>query len=83
MRGARECVAVVACAMAAMLLLAPPAFSAGTWSPTGSLNTAREGHTANLLPGGKVLVAGGVAGFTPLASAELYDPVTGAWTATG
>jgi hypothetical protein len=55
-----------------------------TWTATGSLNTAREGHTATLLPNGKVLVAGGDnGGFMGLTSAELYDPSSGTWTFTG
>ena len=52
---------------------------------TGDLLTAREWHTATLLPNRKVLVAagGGYDGYPALASAELYDPATGMWTATG
>ncbi len=38
---------------------------------------AREEHTATLLPSGKVLVTAGTTG----ATAELYDPRTGIWTA--
>jgi hypothetical protein len=55
-----------------------------SWSYTGSLNTARHHHTPTLLPDGKVLVTGGDSGYARfLASAELYDPLTGKWTFTG
>jgi N-acetylneuraminic acid mutarotase len=54
-----------------------------SWRATGSLAVARTGHTATLLPNGKVLVAGGFNHSTWLASAELYDPASGTWTATG
>jgi Kelch motif len=53
----------------------------GSWTATGSLNTARYTHTATLLPNGKVLVAGGYDS-APLSSAELYDPATGSWSVT-
>ena len=33
--------------------------ASGTWTATGSLNTARYSQTATLLPNGMVLVAGG------------------------
>ncbi len=59
----------------------------GAWSPTGSLATPRAVHTATLLRNGKVLVAGGQATgdarISALTSAELYDPATGMWSATG
>lgn len=54
------------------------------WAVTDALSTARRGHTATLLPSGKVLVAGGFndsSGY--LSSAELFDPGTGTWIATG
>ena len=58
--------------------------ASGTWTITGSLNTARDAHTATLLPNGKVLVAGGYNNqIGCLASAELYDPASGIWTTTG
>jgi hypothetical protein len=43
----------------------------------------RADFTATLLPDGKVLVAGGSGSNGPLASAELYDPGSRSWTATG
>ena len=57
----------------------------GTFSPTGQMAHARIYFTATLLKDGRVLVIGGGSDFTNrrfLASAELYDPVTGAFTAT-
>src|SRR5438034_10229022 len=59
---------------AAALLGAPLATQGGpvNFVITGSLATARNGHTATLLPNGKVLVAGGGDGGSILASAELY-----------
>jgi len=59
----------------------------GLWSTAGSPATPRLGHTATLLPNGKVLVAGGGNGSSFVASAELYDPTGkgpgGSWSATG
>jgi len=55
----------------------------GTWRLTGSLHTARDGHTATLLPNGNVLVAGGENNNQALPSSEVYSPSTGSWTASG
>ncbi len=61
----------------------------GKWKTTGSMNTARIGQRATLLQNGQVLVAGGYnqvdfpANPVPIASAELFNPVTGKWKTTG
>ena len=52
----------------------------GHWTEIASMSEARKGFTATLLPDGRVLVAGGDAGF---AAAEVFDPSSGTWTATG
>ena len=61
--------------------------SSGSFTATGNMTATREEHAAVLLANGKVLVSGGnqitSGGVTPLASAELYNPATGRWTATG
>jgi hypothetical protein len=59
----------------------------GTFTPTGSMSVARAAQTATLLTSGEVLVTGGrssgVANPTVIASAELFDPATGAFVLTG
>ncbi|HET8626801.1 MAG TPA: kelch repeat-containing protein, partial [Thermomicrobiales bacterium] len=54
------------------------------WRQAGTMQTARYGHTATTLPGGRVLVAGGRTGQAgqPTASAEIYDPATNRWAPT-
>ena len=64
----------------------------GVWTPTGPMSTRRALHVAELLPDGRVLVAGGRTcnGPPPLAcnstfttnTAEIFNPSTGTWTPT-
>ena len=57
----------------------------GTFGSTGSLLTARGGHTAILLLTGEVLVVGGygTGAYPNVAPAELYDPESGKFRAAG
>jgi hypothetical protein len=50
--------------------------STGTFTSTGTMNTARARHTATLLNNGQVLIDGGYDD-SELRSAELYDPDSG------
>ena len=54
-----------------------------SFTPTGAM-ASRYFNTATLLQDGRVLVAGGCCdGQAGLASAQIYNPLTGAFTATG
>ena len=56
------------------------------WRATGALHTNRTFHSAVLLRSGKVLVSGGWVAAPPnthFTSAELHDPASGTFTATG
>jgi N-acetylneuraminic acid mutarotase len=54
--------------------------SSGIWTTTNAMKTARQNHTATLLPNGQVLVAGGASNSGVTNSAELFNPTNGTWT---
>ncbi|WP_375768282.1 OmpA family protein [Archangium gephyra] len=53
------------------------------WSSTASMASLRAQHASLLLPGGDVLVAGGVNRTGFVTSAERFDPETGTWASAG
>ena len=59
----------------------------GRFSPTGSMTVARESHMGVRLLDGRALIAGGHRGrradITLYASAEIYDPASGAFSRAG
>ncbi len=70
-------------------ILGPPFFAdaeiyhsrTGTWSSVASMKYPRAAAAAVRLPGGKVLVAGGMG--TGPGTAEIYNPATNTWADTG
>ncbi|MFI1016837.1 Kelch repeat-containing protein [Streptomyces sp. NPDC020965] len=61
--------------------------AAARWTAGAPLRSPRRLHTVTRLDDGRVLVAGGTGGASPLspspATAELYDPVTDTWSRAG
>jgi hypothetical protein len=62
---------------------------ANTFSPAGSMTTARFQHTATVLPSGLVVIAGGQTvdatntQYVPTASIEIYNPVSRTFSPAG
>ncbi|MEP7338233.1 MAG: kelch repeat-containing protein [Acidobacteriota bacterium] len=64
---------------------APTPVPGSTPPVTTQMNVARKGHTATVLPDGRVLAAGGTmtttgGGNSILNTAEIFDPFSGRWT---
>src|SRR5215471_18289593 len=58
--------------------------TAGTFTATGNMTTARDGPTATLLTDGTILIVGGSNGESgTLSGAELYDPRSGTFNPIG
>ena len=61
-----------------MTVLSPRAFSV----VNAKMSQKRLLHAAALIPGGKILVAGGVGGQASSMTAEIFDPKTASWAST-
>ena len=55
----------------------------GIFTPTGDMTWPQSGHTATLLPDGKVLIVGGSGQAGSTVTADLYDPDTGTFRPVG
>ena len=73
-----------ATALLAFRVSSPKATRVGTVAPAASMLEPRSGHSATLLPDGKVLIVGGMRRNQDFyKSAELFDPATGKFKQTG
>src|SRR5215471_124346 len=86
-RTGSRCLSLVHLALVVPVLLvsasAALADSLGTFTNTGVMATAREGHSATLLPSGKVLITGGCVSGGYTSSAEAYASASGLFGAAG
>ena len=74
------------CGWAAVAIFASAQTSTGGFTATGSMTTPRFSHTATPLNNGMILMAGGEnknGTVSSIATAELYNPASGTFTATG
>src|ERR1700682_2027099 len=85
----RDRLSWLASATAINLLLFATAYVAGeargsprVGTAIGQMSSPRSFAAMARLPNGKILIAGGDNGTTPIAEAELYDPTTGRWMPT-
>jgi hypothetical protein len=75
---------LVALAVAGFRSTSAPISGAGSIAPSSPMLEPRSGHTAILLPDGKVLIVGGMRRNQDFyKSAELFDPATGKFQPTG
>jgi len=80
----KNCSARLAGFALAISLSATQPANGASFRSTGAMAIARDSHTATLLPDAQVLVAGGYDDDgVNLSSSEIYNPVTGTWSATG
>lgn len=81
----RWLVAIAAASAVTLALSAPvPSTKVGSITQGAEMLAPRSGHTATLLPGGRVLIAGGMRRNQDFyRSAELFDPATGKFSAAG